>query len=405
MKSYLTKSLTKYDIVLLGLFTILSAWVYRGFYFPGGYMLSYGNIPTIILWFMRILLPLLYVGIIILSINFRLDKIRKSELALLCFSTLLGLYVCYSIGDDFYQRWFDNHRQEYHPYLQLVPTFDKRLDDTTSHPIKIFCLGGSTTEFPDHAGRDWPSRVEAILRTKPGLGNVEVYNCGRRWYTSLHSLINYETNLRKYKPSVIVIMQSINDLLENADFSYFSHGTFREDYGHFYGAVNRIIDRRSLWRYLRDVFSGIWYADSQRAITTNSFPGLKAYTRNIRTIIELAKHDSTQVILMTEPFIIKRNMTNEELAAIGTLRVEAMNDTMAWSNETIVNGMEQYNNAMKSIAQENNLPLIDLDNEVPKSLLYFRDEVHYQDTTFSLISPFIAARLFECLSSEGIRNN
>jgi hypothetical protein len=80
------------------------------------------------------------------------------------------------------------------------------------------------------------------------------------------------------------------------------------------------------------------------------------------------------------------------------IRVEAINDTIVWSSETVVNGMEQYNGALKTIAREEGLLLIDLEQEIPKSLLWFRDEVHYQDTTFSVIAPFVAKHLAEHLS-------
>lgn len=399
------KKLKTHDFVELGLFIILSTWVYTGFYFPGSYILAYGSIPKTIMWFTRIAMPLFSIGLIIPYIYIRMHKMGRKELALFFVVSSLGFYICYHIADSLYQQWFDNHRQEYHPYLQLVPSFDNRLNDTTAYAKRIFCLGGSTTEFPDRAGRDWPSRVEAILRKKNGQQNIEVYNLGKGWYTSLHTLINYETNLRKYRPSAILIMQSLNDLLQNADFSYMSHGAFREDYGHFYGPVNRIINRRSLWHYLRDVFSGLWYAAPRKPITTDFFPGLKPYERNIRTIIELARFDGTKVILMTEPYLMKRNLSEEELSAIRMIQVEAINDTMVWTSKTLLSGMEQYNNTLRRIAQEENLPLIELDKEVPKTLFYFRDEVHYQDTTFSLIAPFIADKLFEYLSLDGTRQD
>lgn len=393
------KSLTKADSVALGVFTAMSIWFYAGFFFPGSYMLLY-PIPSIILWFVRIILPLLFIGVIFLYTRIRRHKITKGEIALLFAACFVGLYVCYGIADSLYQLWFESERVEYHPYLQVKPVFDKRLNDTTSQAMKVFCFGGSTTEFSDHKGKDWPSRVEAILRQHHGLQNIQVYNLGRGWYTSLHTLINYETNLRKHRPSVILIMQSINDVFQNADFGYMSRGAFREDYGHFYGPVSRIVDRRSLWQYLRSVFQGVWYATDRKSLTVDHFPGLKAYERNIKTIIELARHDSAKVILMTEPFLAKRNMPEEELACFGMTRAEALNDTVIWSSETLVNGMEQYNKTMQTIARQNNLPLIDLEKQIPKSPLYFRDEVHYQDTTFSIIAPFVAGRLFEYLSAE-----
>lgn len=398
-----TKSLTKFDYVFIALVTALWVYVYVGFFFPGSYIMSYGSNPKKILWFLRVALPLLYLGAILLFINFRLKKIDIGAIVLLFITSSLSLYVCYGIADSLYQTWFDSHRPTYHPYLQLMPTDVALPDRPSSNTITVFCLGGSTTEFTDGNGKDWPSRVEAILQKKYGVQNIKIYNLGRRWYTSLHTLINFETNLRKHKPSVVLIMQSINDLLQNADFSYFSRGAFREDYGHFYGPVNRIIDRRSLWHYLCDVVSGSWYGTLRQAVTTNHFPGLHAYERNINTIIELAKHDSITVVLMTEPYLIKKTMSEEELSVVGMVKVEAINDTMVWSTETVRVGMEQYNDALNNIALQNNLLLIDLEKEVPKSLTYFRDDVHYRDTTFSIIVSFVAEKLYPLLSSGSIK--
>jgi hypothetical protein len=92
-------------------------------------------------------------------------------------------------------------------------------------------------------------------------------------------------------------------------------------------------------------------------------------------------------------------MTEAELSAIWMIRVEAVNDTLAWSSETVLNGMRQYNDTVRAIAARNRVPLIDLERELPKSLTYFRDEVHYRDTAFPLIARFVAARLHEILVS------
>jgi hypothetical protein len=393
-------SLRTLDWWLIGVFTIFSIYVYWGFFSPDSYTLAYGSFGRRILWAIWICLPIVYVGIVVLYSYIRVQKIGSGPVSLLLATTLICSYICYNIADVLYQGWFDSHRHEYHPFLQLMPKDYSGQRTKPANVRTIFCLGGSTTELPDSAGVDWPSRVQTILRTRYRMENVEVYNLGRQWYTSLHTLINYEANLRQYRPSVILIMQSVNDLLQNADFSYLSRGTFRDDYGHFYGPVNRIIDRRSLWKYLRDVMSGLWYAKPRRALTTDRFPGLTSYVRNITTLVELAARESTKVVLMTEPSLIKRTMTTEELAAVGMLKVEAINDTMVWSVETVLTGMEQYNSTLRTIAHEHNLLLIDLDREIPKSLTFFRDEVHYRDTTFSLIAPIVAQHLHELLSPD-----
>lgn len=75
------------------------------------------------------------------------------------------------------------------------------------------------------------------------------------------------------------------------------------------------------------------------------------------------------------------------------LKVEAINDSLVWSSETLKNGMAQYNDALRSIAHIDTLQLIDLERVIPKNLTFFRDEVHYRDTSFSVIAEFVASNL------------
>ncbi len=405
MKQNSKNQFTIVEYVLGLLFIIGSAYIYFGFYFPDEYTLAFGIFPSVVLWVIRILFPLIITGIIVLYIRLRLKKTDYRAVVVFSMTMFFTTIIVYQIADKMYQDWFEQNRNKFHPYLQLVPQKYQPRSDSSSNTIRIFCLGGSTTELSDSKGNDWESRVEGILRNEFGLSNIEVYNLGREWYTTLHTLINYETNLRQYKPSVILIMQSVNDLLHNADFSVFSHDTFREDYGHFYGPVNRIIHHGSLLDKVYSIVIGLWYSVPKEVITTDKFPGIISFERNLNTIIELAKHDSTKIILMTEPSLFKSEMSADEISVLGMLNVEAINEYKVWSIQTATNGMKQYNETMKKIAKKNDLPLIDLDSIVPKSLTYFRDDVHYTDTTFSLIAPFIAHELNRYIGTQLIMKN
>ena len=77
MNLQFTKLLTGSDVAVLSLFTALSAWVYIGFLFPGSFMLSYGSIPRVILWFLCIFLPLLYISAMILYGSMRLHTVSR----------------------------------------------------------------------------------------------------------------------------------------------------------------------------------------------------------------------------------------------------------------------------------------------------------------------------------------
>ena len=217
----------------------LAAYFYIGFYFPDDYTLAFGLFPQSILWIVRIFFPIIITTAIVLYSRVRRKKTDYKVVVVLSTAVFFATIVGYHIADRIYQDWFDRHRNKFHPYLQLVPQKYILRNDPSPDRVKIFCLGGSTTELTDSHGKDWESRVETILKNRFGNYHVEVHNLGREWYTSLHTLINYETNLRQHKPSIILIMQSVNDLLHNADFSVFSHDFYREDYGHFYGPVNQ----------------------------------------------------------------------------------------------------------------------------------------------------------------------
>jgi lysophospholipase L1-like esterase len=298
--------------------------------------------------------------------------------------------LLYPLADYFYNKAIDESMNDYHTYLQLTP---KHYSDISKHDYNIFCLGGSTTEFKDESGRDWPSILEKSLREKYKHKNIRVYNFGRQWYTTQHLLIDYIQNLRKYGPNIILIMENINDLLHNADFSVFSKGKFREDYGNFLGPVTRVVKYGSLIEYIGNVVKNSWYQNKPREINTDIFPGLVSYERNLKTLISLAKDDGTDVILMTQPNIYKDSMTNKELSMLRMLNSEAVGNGKKWVYQTAYQGLKKYNKKISEIATTENVQLIDLDSFVPKSDDYFYDDVHYKSKAYDLISGKITEEL------------
>jgi lysophospholipase L1-like esterase len=254
-------------------------------------------------------------------------------------------------------------------------------------------MGGSTTEFKDKNGRDWPGLVEKELKEKYNFQNVKVYNIGKAWYTTLHMLINYEENLRKFKPDLLIVMENINDAWHNADFSRFSNGSFREDYGHYLGPEAFMLKSSSIFSYLSHFFNLLWYSDNIEIINTNNFPGIVPFGRNLKTIIALAKMDSTQVVLMTQPNLYKDKEEPTEYKALGMLLKEAVSSTKRWSYFTALSALRQYNNKIKEVADKEHVHLIDLEKEVPKSLEYFYDDVHYQEKTYDLIADYISQQI------------
>lgn len=387
------KILTGTLLIISGIFL---AYIWYGFLFPDPYFYSLYNTYNKIkfLWIPRIFIPLIYL-VVVLIIAVKNKRLSRNLASLLLAFLLLFLIIYPLLELRYYfksQNEGRNKEKLYHPYLQLVPNDDARLNDPKfKSSYKIFCLGGSTTEFKDTHGIGWPDRLEIKLREKYHTDSITVYNFGKQWYTSLHSLINYEANLRQYKPDLIILMHNINDLLNNADFSYLSKGSFRNDYGHFYGPSAGIFEKNGLLGFFISKFRTMWYYRNQRMVfEQDTFPGLVPFTRNIQLLIDLASMDHSKVILLTQPNIYTSVMDEKVKKACMMVNFEAVGKQKKWGFHTAYVGMQQYNNRIKEISTIKNVNIIDLEKHIPKTLKFFYDEVHYNDTTFDIISRVLA---------------
>ncbi|MEJ2717976.1 MAG: GDSL-type esterase/lipase family protein [Deltaproteobacteria bacterium] len=379
----------RFDTIIAMVLLAVTGFVTAGFFFPDP---RFGH-PAF-LWAARVGTVLVGAGLVLLYWAVRTGRLSPGVVALMVVSVCLCVLIVYPFASYLYNRSFRSTTALFHPYLQLVPKpYHLRKSADEKPPLRIFCLGGSTTEFVDSQGKGWPSRLEERLRGSVPGRKIEVHNLGRQWYTSLHILINYAANLRQYKPDVIIVMVAINDLLHNADFSRFSVAPFRADYRHFYGPIYRLIEHPSLMGRVSQMARRMWYYPSPEPVDTDVFPGLKPFARNLGTLIDLARIDGTQVVLMAEPNIYKDSLTPKEKAALAMVNTEAVGMNKRWTVGTAMRGMQEYNAEILKLAKKKGTFFIDLDKAVPKDLDHFRDDVHYKDSSFDLIAGYIAGKI------------
>ena len=396
MKQEIKKLFRPLNLLVLTVIISFSIYIYYGFFFVDTtiYYLHWATayFYKVIYYFF----PILTIVLVFFYLLVYLKKIQISSVILMIVTFCILLLILYPFADYFYRKELSENSRNYHSYLQINPPVVNEID---SAKLNIFCLGGSTTEFKDETGRDWPGLLEKELLMKDGFSNVKVYNLGRQWYSTQHILINYILNLREHKPDVIIVMENINDMLHNADFSWLSNGEFRDDYGNFLGPLTRLIKFGNFSEFLLKSINGLWYQDKPIEIETNEFPGLKAFARNLNTIITLAREDDTKVILMTQPNLYKDTMSVEEISSLGMIHGEAIGNGKKWTFTTGRNGMRLYNDKIREIASSNEgVYLIDLEVIVPKTSEYFIDDVHYNSKTHDLISPYISKELMKILS-------
>ncbi len=386
------------NIILISVFLALSAYVYIGFFYPDKTFLSVSWIVPKLQLFIWIFFPITILVVIALYRAIYLKHLKVGSTIVLLFLVLFLLLVAYPIAEFKYSSGVNQRLDNIHTYLQLKPEPIELKNDSN---FTVFFMGGSTTEFKDETGRSWPGMVGEKIQSDWSQ-NIDVYNCGRQWYSTQHILTNYIQNLKEMNPDVIIVMENINDLLQNADFSNLSTGDFRPDYGHFLGPFSGIVKYEGFTSLMFESLKKLWYQEKPQQIETDEFPGLPSFERNLKAIIQLARADGTMVVLMTQPHIYKDNMSEDEQKALAMLHFEALGNGKQWSYETALLGLNKYNNQIRQLAKEENVSLIDLEKVVPKSLDYFYDDVHYKSKAYDLISDYVSEQLSEILAEHNL---
>ncbi len=377
------------------LLSALSIYFVRGFFFSDPYFFDskWNPIAYQILQITRMGLPVAVIAILAFVWRMKNPILVITTMA----SLLITFLITYPLLSLYYRHSNRPNLARYHSFLQIAPPTTSSLprQETTPllqypssyRPLRILTLGGSTTAWKGSNGLGWTDMLSEQLTTKLYGRPVELINGATEWYTTAHSLIHYQLNLDDIEADIIIIMHAVNDLLTNADFSYYSSGSFRADYGHFHGPLQRVLYRRDEpLQVLNDFFQAAWYHHPRTIIETEQFPGKKAYRRNIERLIGHAVRRGSLVVLLTQPFLYHSALTEKEFHHLYMVRREAIGPQKQWSLETALSGMEQYNEEVRKVASEGTAHIFDLEKSLPKTLEFFQDDVHYTDKAHTLIA-------------------
>lgn len=385
-------------LYLLGSLLVLGplSYLYVGFYYPDPYYFHNSSALEIFLFGLRIVGGLILLGFVMSMLLSYRRVLSLAHVGLMlggCFISLLLLVACIGVRDSLRGSSFG----DFHPFLQLTPpTLEVRKTGEELGATIVF-MGGSTTAWPDSKGVDWPTYVGNSLASS---GNpVRTLNAAKEWYTTQHTLINYIENVSVLEPDVVVVTHAINDLLQNADFSYLSRGPFREDYGHFMGPLGDLVKRGGTMRNLAGKVRAAWY-HTPREVVGSDFKGIEAFKRNLRRLVQLVRLDGGTIVLATQATVLSQAIENS--SKLYMLNFEAVGPSQKWSLETGVQGMKLYNDAVRAIAAQEGVPLIDVEVAIPKSFEYFSDEVHLRDAGFPKMVDAVAGGLRTVLATEAM---
>ena len=317
----------------------------------------------------------------------------------------------------------------FHPFLQLVPEpmtypginrhgfkgpdFEKKKKPST---YRIFCLGGSTTLNPFlKVEESYPFKLWKILKKRYPDRNIQVQNAGMSYYTSQHSLINYLIRVKDFEPDMVVIFHGINDLVMSFTPPQFSIAgyDFRSDYSHYLGPQAfmfmdlmrqrepTISDASIVIRSTTNLFSARFFSDLRFKKTeripweVDHFPSLASFRRNMEALCHLTEDDGVILMLATQPFLYKTQMSEEEKSTL-TFPWEHANDGVRQASiSSMIGGMKQFNATTEELAKNYHFPLVNLEAEVTKSLTHFSDDVHFTPRGTSVVAKAIAEKIIQ----------
>jgi lysophospholipase L1-like esterase len=261
--------------------------------------------------------------------------------------------------------------------------------------FRIFIIGGSSTEcFYLDDSESIDNILQEQLNTRvAGDGVVKVYNAGKSGDASDDHISMFVHRIVHLDPDMVVIFSGINDLSRpNYDYDYLHYmkGDPRKGYStlkflisdfqigrRFYYLLKRIAptDRQVLEEITETSNYRAKVARRKSALASNQRPKteLEAYTNNLKTITGVAEAHRIQLIFMTQQSTWNSDIDPQAHNWHWLLYMKGVTYREDFMDEAL--GL--YNDAMRDVAKEHDVPLYDLAAVMPKSLQYFYDDVHF----------------------------
>ncbi len=283
--------------------------------------------------------------------------------------------------------------------------------------IKIVFLGGSSTEcFYVSPEERFPYRGGRLLERQLGM-SVNSYNGGVSGNHSMHANVLLAAKVLPMKPQVVVLMEAMNDfgtLLLTG--SYWNDNPYRSmivqeppqrsgsRWHEFTRGLRSVV--RSALPSTSSVLSQAWRRlFHQESATADEFaairgvvlkprlePMLNEYAASIRTFVRTARAFGIEPVLMTQAHRLTANPDPAIKLAFSKLERDNGVDY-----ETYRGILLEFNDAMRKVAEHEQVTLIDLERLIPQNREFIYDSVHYNATGSRRAAEIIATRLAEVI--------
>jgi hypothetical protein len=276
--------------------------------------------------------------------------------------------------------------------------------------IRIIFYGGSATfdvNMPE--GRDWPHRVEVILREN-GYPQVEVINAGTPGHASWDSFGRLFSEGHLFSPNYVISNNGWNDFryfLSNEpllrEFQPLCQSSRNTDPRlNYRNRLDRLLCEHSQlylrlrsryydWRLGIGPLGAIPKGTYSSEITETA---LRQYYLNQVMFVDLAREVGAVPVLMTEARLTAPNNTESQNA-----RIEPYLNYVKLNREGLLKAYEGIEGTLRRISAEKNVELIDVSNDLDGRDEFFTDVAHLTPAGSEELAQLTARRLMELLKA------
>lgn len=274
---------------------------------------------------------------------------------------------------------------------------------------RILTVGGSTTEclYLDNS-ETWPNLImERLNMTQDGKG-VIVMNIGKSGHNTRDHILQLEHLINIYEPDLVIFMVGANDMLlklskrwtwkpfNERSYDYAKSFSYISDYN-----LKLTLTYKIYIFFYSQFHTGLTPQDSvgntiaesrldrkKSNSIINATPDLgivlEDYERNINRLIEISRASSASVLFATQPYLWKENMSEEEDSS---LWMPTDFNGNFYTTEVMINSMKEFNFRLAEVCAKNKEILcLDLEKNIPKSLDYFYDDMHFNEKGAKLVA-------------------
>ncbi|MFT7534552.1 MAG: lysophospholipase L1-like esterase [Hyphomicrobiaceae bacterium] len=273
----------------------------------------------------------------------------------------------------------------------------------------ILTVGGSTTECVGLTdGSTWPDRLRTILDKE--LASCWLNNAGFNGHSSFGHLILLNKHLVQLKPDYIIFLVGCNDV-ERGDLNDWDVGLQAEHDG----LVNQFINNsevlstiQTLYRATRAFDLGVHHEPGMDFTKLRNFDGVskdvEAITRDHQHFLESYRARLHRCVAICEAHSIKAILVNQPAlygdcvdptTGVDLGKADYGNGRSGAHQWQI---LEIYNEVTRQVAQDRDVPLIDLARSLPKDSKYYFDWIHFSLEGANEVARRIGAELVPILA-------